>query len=47
MGLLQLPPVPEGVNPYLYIENYLHYLFNPVPTPGFAARLYVLWALMA
>ncbi|BGO95322.1 hypothetical protein NBRC10512_004338 [Rhodotorula toruloides] len=46
MVRLQLPPVPEGINPYLYIERYLHYLFNPMPTPGFDARLYVLWALM-
>ncbi|BGP03270.1 Proteophosphoglycan 5 [Rhodotorula toruloides ATCC 204091] len=46
MARLQFPPVPEGVNPYLYIERYLHYLFNPLPTPGFDARLYVLWALM-
>ncbi|BGP27457.1 hypothetical protein JCM10295v2_006425 [Rhodotorula toruloides] len=46
MARLQLPPVPEGVNPYLYIERYLHYLFNPLPTPGFAVRLDVLWALM-
>ncbi|BGP11206.1 hypothetical protein JCM10049v2_007106 [Rhodotorula toruloides] len=46
MVRLQLPPVPEGVDPYLYIERYLHYLFNPTPTPGFDARLYVLWALM-
>ncbi|BGO95339.1 hypothetical protein NBRC10512v2_007142 [Rhodotorula toruloides] len=46
MVRLQLPPVPEGVDPYLYIERYLHYLFNPMPTPGFDARLYVLWALM-
>ncbi|PRQ71061.1 hypothetical protein AAT19DRAFT_10601 [Rhodotorula toruloides] len=36
----------QGVNPYLFIERYLHYLFNPLLTPGFDAQLYVLWALM-
>ncbi|GAA6055033.1 hypothetical protein JCM3770_006704 [Rhodotorula araucariae] len=46
MGVLTLPDLPEGANAYELIYERIHYALNPVPTPGFAARLYVLWALM-
>ncbi|BGP51401.1 hypothetical protein JCM10450v2_007343 [Rhodotorula kratochvilovae] len=42
MAVLSLPDLPGGANPYALIYERIHYALNPVPTPGFAARLYVL-----
>ncbi|GJN93781.1 hypothetical protein Rhopal_006839-T1 [Rhodotorula paludigena] len=46
MGVLRLPEIPAGANPYEVIYERFHNALNPLPSPGFAARLYVLWGLM-
>ncbi|GAA6001703.1 uncharacterized protein JCM10292_005000 [Rhodotorula paludigena] len=46
MGILQLPEIPADVNPYAFVYELIHAVFNRLPSPGFAARLYVLWGLM-
>ncbi|GAA6037716.1 hypothetical protein JCM8097_002304 [Rhodosporidiobolus ruineniae] len=43
---ITLPDVPEGENPFEFWRWAIRGLLNPTPTPGFAARLGVLWALM-
>jgi len=44
MGILRLPDLTQG-NPYARIYTVFHAALAPTPTPGFATRLYVLWAL--
>ncbi|GAA5946101.1 hypothetical protein JCM3775_005532 [Rhodotorula graminis] len=44
MGILSLPDLTQG-NPYARIYATFHAALSPTPTPGFATRLYVLWAL--
>lgn len=45
MVSLTLPPVPDGENPYLWWALWLRRVFESQPTPGFHARLCVLWTL--
>jgi len=45
MGVLSLPDIPEGANPYAIIFKQIRAALNPTPTPGFATRLAILWAL--
>ncbi|GAA5865580.1 hypothetical protein JCM3774_002057 [Rhodotorula dairenensis] len=45
MVYLTLPAVAEGTNPYLLWALWLRRVFESAPTPGFHARLYILWAL--
>ncbi|GAA5891463.1 hypothetical protein JCM8208_007289 [Rhodotorula glutinis] len=44
MGILSLPDLTQG-NPWARIYSVFHAALAPTPTPGFATRLYVLWAL--
>ncbi|TKA52218.1 hypothetical protein B0A53_04641 [Rhodotorula sp. CCFEE 5036] len=45
MVSLTLPPVPDGENAYLWWALWLRRVFESQPTPGFHARLCVLWTL--
>ena len=45
MVSLTLPSVPDGENAYLRWALWLRRVFESHPTPGFRARLCVLWTL--
>ncbi|GAA5990432.1 hypothetical protein JCM10908_007369 [Rhodotorula pacifica] len=46
MTVLPFPArIPPGINPYTYVAHYVEAVFNPPPTPGFKARLIVLYCL--
>ncbi|ORY85964.1 hypothetical protein BCR35DRAFT_48611 [Leucosporidium creatinivorum] len=45
MAILELPDVPDGVNPFILYRAAVRAVLLPVPSPGFEARLYVLFAL--